>query len=282
MTLSHVMSTMESSSQHNFGIASPVDMAVGSYQLMVKGFSWCVSLWDQIAITQTRFTTLPPIFLRHRVHGDIDLTSFLNVGEQCLNDLEAALYKIDKKITDFTTILDFGCGCGRTLLWLTERAKDAQLFGTDIDREAIAWCQTHLNAVTYTVNDALPPLAFPDAHFDLVYAISIFTHLDADFQHRWLGELKRVTKPDGMVLITVHGPERIRELTPELQDEVKAKGLLFIPFPLQRGIFPEWYQLSFHTPEYAIETFSNYFQVLAYVPLGLNQYQDLMVLKNTL
>ena len=70
MTLSLVMSTMESSSQHNFGIASPLDMAVGSYQLMVKGFSWCVSLWDQIAITQTRFTTLPPIFLRHRVHGD--------------------------------------------------------------------------------------------------------------------------------------------------------------------------------------------------------------------
>jgi hypothetical protein len=80
-------------------------------------------------------------------------------------------------------------------------------------------------------------------------------------------------------LITVLGPDRIHELPAALQAEVKENGLLFMPFRLQRGIFPEWYQLTYHTQAYVIDTFAQYFKILAYIPQGANRYQDLIVLE---
>jgi SAM-dependent methyltransferase len=39
-----------------------------------------------------------------------------------------------------------------------------------------------------------------------VYALSVFTHLDESQQLSWIAELRRVTKPGGLVLFTTHGP----------------------------------------------------------------------------
>ena len=104
-----------------------------------------------------------------------------------------------------STILDFGCGCGRVISSLS-KLTGAQLFGTDIDAEAIEWCNRSLPSVgKFSVNDKLPPFPFDDNAFDLVYSISIFTHLPEDMQFAWLGELNRVLKPSGYAILTTHG-----------------------------------------------------------------------------
>lgn len=83
----------------------------------------------------------------------------------------------------------------------------AQLFGTDIDGESIDWCQSKLgHMATFTVNGFWPPLPFADGFFDVIYSISVFTHLPEDMQTAWLAELRRVAKPGGLLLLTVHSP----------------------------------------------------------------------------
>ena len=52
-----------------------------------------------------------------------------------------------------------------------------------------------------------PPLPLEYASFDLIWAISVFTHL-TDNSIPWLLELHRLLKPDGMLIATYMGPRQ--------------------------------------------------------------------------
>jgi SAM-dependent methyltransferase len=107
-------------------------------------------------------------------------------------------------------LLDFGCGCGRVI----RHWKDlpGAVHGTDYNPHLVAWCAEHLSFAEFDVNSFEPPLPFEDDRFDLLYSISIFTHLDAPQQVPWMRELARVVRPEGLVLITVSGEERLRSI----------------------------------------------------------------------
>jgi SAM-dependent methyltransferase len=220
--------------------------------------------------------TLPPASLRYRVNGNPDAQSFLRVGKRTSEKVEAALGKVGRDFDSFREVLDFGCGCGRTLSWFAHRPP--RLYGTDIDEEAISWCRSNLNFAEFGVNDPRPPLEYHSGAFDLVYAISIFTHLDEDFQFRWLDELRRVTRTRGIVLLTLHGHHVWRNLPQEDKDEIEVEGFKFRPSNSMKGIFPDWYQNAYHTKEYVVDRYSEYFEVVDYIPLGMGR-QDMVVLR---
>ena len=102
-------------------------------------------------------------------------------------------------------VLDFGCGSGRTLRHLLSEARHAEIWGCDIDRASVDWLQAHLAPPLRVVeNEADPPLPFPDASFDLVFALSVFSHL-TDTWSAWLVELHRVLVDGGLLVATFHG-----------------------------------------------------------------------------
>ena len=133
--------------------------------------------------------------------------------------------------------------------------------------------------VSYLFNDAFPPLACQDASFDLIYAISVFTHLDETIQFSWLRELQRLTKPGGLVVLTTHGNTHFHALPPHLQESVKQEGFLFFNSDGWKTIFPQWYQDSFHTADYIREHFNRYFAVCSILPAAMNNHQDVIILQ---
>lgn len=101
-----------------------------------------------------------------------------------------------------TRVLDFGSGAGRVLRHFAPHAPDAELWGCDIDTDAIEWAQRHLSPpMSFVTSGETPPLPFPDAHFDLIYALSVFTHI-TDQWSAWLIELRRVLKQDGLLFVS--------------------------------------------------------------------------------
>src|SRR5205085_7059308 len=79
----------------------------------------------------------------------------------------------------------------------------------------IRWCREHLPFGQFDVNGLEPPLPYAEHQFDVVYAVSVFTHLTEPLQHEWMAELRRVVKPSGLVLFTTRGDSWAWKLSPE-------------------------------------------------------------------
>jgi len=214
------------------------------------------------------YATLPPAELRYRVSSSPDAENFVTIGKTCANDIQSAMRQVGYDLAQFKQILDFGCGCGRTLVHLKDLAPQAEFDGTDIDAGAIEWCQNNLRFATFNVGKASPPTDYAADSFDFIYAISVFTHLDEDYQFRWLEELRRIAKPGGVLLLTVDS------------SLVGEKDFVF-QRSYEDGLFPAWYQNAFHSQKYVMENFGKYVEVLAYLPRGMNNHQDAVVLRKS-
>ena len=248
----------------------------GLYRLLVKAQCWYSDRRDRT--TDVDSSVIPPAMLRFRVAETTSVQSFVAVGRETAKCVENALESVGRPFDSFQSVLDFGCGCGRTLIHFTRKFPGKALHGTDVDIESINWCRTHLPNTYLTVNDSLPPICYPDQHFDLVYCISVFTHLSEDHQCRWLSELHRVIKPGGILLVTVHGPQTWKNLSTEDFERFQQKGFLFKTSSKLTGIVPSWYHTAYHCREYVLQTFSPMFTPLTYLEAGLG-YQDLVILQ---
>jgi len=101
-------------------------------------------------------------------------------------------------------ILDLGCGSGRMTRWLIQEANQGEVWGCDIDASHIHWAQRNLRPpFRFFTSTTLPTLPFPDGHFDLVYAGSVFTHV-GDLAQGWLLEVRRILRPGGRAYLTFH------------------------------------------------------------------------------
>lgn len=243
---------------------------------------WGVGAADRLLNRTYEGRVLPPALMRFKVRGSPSGEAFATIGRTCANDIREALRVSGHELADFRSILDFGCGCGGTLVWLEDLAPTAALRGTDIDADAIDWCSENLSFCRFDTNAALPPLAYADASFDLVYSISVFTHLDEEFQFQWLRELRRILVPGGVCLITLHGPGSWHEMPARDEAILTSHGFVFIRTELSRGLFPDWYQTAFHTRAYVERQFASHFDVIGFVPRGMASHQDVVVLRRPL
>jgi SAM-dependent methyltransferase len=195
-------------------------------------------------------------------------------------ELERTLAAAGRALGSFESILDFGCGCGRMLLWMQELGHRAVLHGTDIDAEAVAWCQEHVPHAQVTVNDAGPPLPYPDGAFDLVFSHSVFTHIDERRQDLWLSELQRITQPGGLIVLSVHSEAAIPAEAWEIRDRLERDGIAFFDQSLPHdGPLPDWYQSTWHAPWYVFEHWGRWFEIRAYLPGAALGFQDHVALR---
>lgn len=224
---------------------------------------------------------VPPAHLRHRVHGRLDKESFLRTGAILAQNIRDLCTLVGRDIYSFENILDFGCGSGRVLRNFQDALDSCHLYGTDIDAELIGWCKGNLPRVQWNQNGYEPPLPYADDTFDLIYAISVFSHLDEQFQHSWLRELRRVAKPGASVILSVHGRLSIKSLDPSLQQQVYSQGFMYMTGAkgiLKLDKLPDFYQTAFHTEEYIRRVWSEYFDVVRYKESFINGHQDAAIL----
>jgi SAM-dependent methyltransferase len=107
---------------------------------------------------------------------------------------------------DGKRVLDFGCGAGRVLRHMAARHPQARFWGCDLDGPSIAWlADQHGDVVTAVQNGERPPIPSIDGPFDLIYAISVFTHLTTEWAS-WLAELHRLLGENGILVATWLGP----------------------------------------------------------------------------
>jgi SAM-dependent methyltransferase len=222
---------------------------------------------------------LPPEHLQSRQVGAPWGRIFYREGRVILNQIAQAFADAGKSLATARAILDFGCGNCRVLSAFADMAHGGDLWGCDIDAEAIAWNAAHLSPFArFEANPVLPPMRFADGQFDAIYSVSVFTHLPEDLQFVWLNELRRIIEPGGVLVASVHGGEYHRQADASVRSEVASRGFAYRTGQATAGL-PDFYMLAYHSEWYLRSRWARFFELVGVREKFIHGAHDAVVLR---
>lgn len=173
-------------------------------------------------VTSSSDLPYPPFELANRVFElpSDDFAGFIDYEMQGRETRKQLLDMLpDGYSLEGRSLLDFGCGAGRTLRHFHDEAADARVAGCDIDQPSIEWLNENLCPPLEAIRSEVdPPLPFEGESFDFIWAISVFTHLTGN-SAAWLLELHRLLKPGGFLMASYMGEVNSEETAGEPWDE---------------------------------------------------------------
>lgn len=215
---------------------------------------------NQAFLNQNPNVAIPPDYLIYESFN-------LNYEKYYKDGYDTAVWLTDHfskyKKLESLNILDWGCGPGRTIRHLpTAIGNNCSFFGTDYNKKSIEWCRENIPGVRFELNKIDPPTIFESEFFDIIYGISIFTHLSETSHYAWINELLRISKPGGILLLTTHGDAVISKLSKEEHDKYLNNELII------RDKVKEGHRVfgAFHPPQWARQFFEKHALILEYIP----------------
>ena len=219
------------------------------------------------AMTVTETLPYPPLELANRV-GSLEAATepmafYDELGARAYAEIVRRLPQewtfADKRI------LDFGCGAGRTLRHFVREATEAEIWGCDIDEPSIAWLSEYLcPPFNVFLNKPAPPLDQPSCSFDLIWGISVFTHL-ADDWSRWLVELHRLLSADwDLLYLTFMGSGTSQLIAGESWDDTKV-GMNVLKYGQSWDLGGP---MVMHSPWWIEEHWGRAFEIISLSPDG--------------
>ena len=214
-------------------------------------------------------------------------------GVPFYGDLVATmLERTGTRVETLGRALDWGSSSGRVVRWLAAAYPEVEWHGADPNEQAIGWAQEHLPQVRFHVAAQDPPLAFADGHFDLVLAVSIWSHYGERAALAWLEEMHRLIRPGGHLWLTTHGFQSVwhhvgvgrrstRQLH-EIREALYRSGFWFAPEFAERddwGItHPQWGH-TWISPEWMARQVTPAWSIEDFVPGGNLEDQDVYLLR---
>lgn len=99
-------------------------------------------------------------------------------------------------------ILDFGCGSGRSLVYLDQYFPDTELWGYDISPASLKISAQRVpRAKLFSDWDTLSGM-----HFDAILAANVFHHIPPDQRQQALTQCQRILDKNGQMFLFEHNP----------------------------------------------------------------------------
>lgn len=222
---------------------------------------------------------LPPAPVRRRATGNDDPESFRAAGHRLAAVFISAIE--EHAGASPGPVLDWGCGPGRVAMHVVRQRPAWDLSGCDVDAEAVAWCNQNIEQDAYAVTGILPPLPCPDERFGAIIACSVFTHMGRAVQEAWLPEIRRILRPGGVLIASVHGEPAARKFMPALPTILADNGIFDELLALEFGdmLPPGYYRTVFQSEAWTRENWGKHLDVVSYAEAGLTDVHDLVVCK---
>jgi SAM-dependent methyltransferase len=224
---------------------------------------------------------------RVRTAGTADPILFESLGvSDCLTMRRALREYFRQDYAQYSAILDWGCGCARVARLVSEFAP-GKITGVDIDPDNIQWCESNIAGTNFVRIGLHPPIPFSDESFDLIYGISVFSHLSEADQDRWLAELHRITRPGAALLVSIQGEIAFLRVDGDFGRFMALEKEGFQVYgrcPDLDDVLPEmkeneYYKNVFHSRRYIYEHWDRYFEILDVIDAAFAGYQDLVVMR---
>jgi SAM-dependent methyltransferase len=136
--------------------------------------------------------------------------SYLRSGQEDIAEIRRLVRESGAPIEQAGSILELGVAGGRLIRWLEDLAPSTEIWGVDLWGSAVQWCRDCLcPPFQVATTPFIPTLPFEDRMFGLIYAGSVWTHID-DLADAWLLECRRLLRPGGRLFITINDRAAVR------------------------------------------------------------------------
>ena len=212
--------------------------------------------------------------LRHHRDANAAFSQYYNVALQQYNAAQQILRSLFPDAGNRIRILDFACGYGRLLRFLTLSLPSGNIWASEIQPEALAFVCDNFK-VTGISSDTDPQAFQPDRSFDLIWVASLFSHLPGRLFEAWLQRLTACLEPDGILCFSTHDACLIPDGAPPGED-----GILFRPFSENADLDVSNYGTTYVSEDYVKGVVSKVCGAdrgCFRIPRGLAHEQDLYI-----
>ena len=233
----------------------------------------------------------PPSDRMQITTGLTDPRHFASHGYDILKALSEAC---PQPLASFQSVLDFGVGAGRLARMF--KGFRGTYTGIDVDGRNVAWVASALQYVNAVHTQPRKALPFPNAQFDLIISVSVFSHMNEKDHLFYLSEIARVARPGAIIMLTTHGERALAraETEPSIFKmlEVSARSIKKARAALSGGGFKfirQWlghlnklfysYGITFISSAYIHRVWATYFDVVDIRSGAIHDFQDIAVLR---
>lgn len=205
------------------------------------------------------------------------LRDYLADGWRTMSELVLLLEDVGRPLLRNTSVLEFASGHGRFTRHLVKALGADRVVVSDVVVDAVAFARETFGVEGF-VSAAVPEQMQWSQKHDLVFVLSLFSHLPHSSWSRWLQRIYETLAPGGVLVFTTHGAEAVRKQGVLLN----ADGYFFAPSSESSAIDGQEYGTAFTSEAYVRACIAEHLsgaKLLKFAPRQFWHHQDAWVLE---
>lgn len=207
------------------------------------------SRWMQVNCVIDPRDDIFRFFANHEIAKN-PIREYLADGWRTLSELMLLLEAVDRPLVKTQSVLEFAAGFGRFTRHLAS-VLPGRVSCTDVMPGSIEFLREQFGVKAIESSHDPDQLVVP-SQYDLVFVLSMFTHLPVRMWTPWLRALQKAVKPGGLLVFTVHNEAFAREEGVVFD----ADGTHFIASSESPSIDARTYGTTFTTKRFVEDTVS--------------------------
>ena len=205
------------------------------------------------------------------------IRDYLADGWRTLAELMLLLEQVGQPLTQCQSVLEFASGHGRFTRHLVKALGAPRVTVSDVVVDAVDFSRGAFGVQGFASQSKPEDVQWPQ-RYDLVFVLSLFSHLPQSSWTRWLRQLWRAVSPGGLLVFTTHGDEAARRAGVTLDEN----GYFFAPSSESNAIAAQEYGTTFTNEAFVraqLGELDEAGDVAAFAPVSFWHHQDAWVLR---
>ncbi len=204
------------------------------------------------------------------------LRDYLADGWRTLSELMLLLEAVDRPLSKCRSFLEFASGHGRFTRHLAKAISANKVTVSDVVPDAVTFAQATFGVGGFTSSTVPEDVAWPQT-YDVVFVLSLFSHLPHSTWTRWLNRLYAAVAPGGVLVFSTHGLKAARHDNVTLD----ADGFFFAPSSESQAIDVHEYGTAFTSEAFVLARIAENMgrqQLIHKAPVHFWNHQDAYVI----
>lgn len=200
------------------------------------------------------------------------LRDYLADGWRTLSELLLLLESAGRPLSQLPQVLEFASGHGRFTRHLVKAIGPQRLTVSDIVPDAVEFSTATFGVRGFLSGSDPQAVQWPQA-YDLVFVLSLFSHLPERTWGAWLQRLYESLAPGGLLVFSTHGTDAAARAGVALD----ARGFFFAPSSESTAIAAQDYGTTFTAPGFVQAQIAEHIgpaRLAGHVPLHFWNHQD--------